>query len=64
MSKSIKDVDLKVNLTIFINCELLKIAKKLPNAVDENPASFQCGVLTGRKHALLDLQELLDVEDE
>jgi hypothetical protein len=48
----------------FINNKFEMIAKLLPDAVDKNPAGFECGWATGYKQALLDIDRLLEDKEE
>lgn len=46
----------------WIDHKLALIANKLPDLIDENPASFKCGHAMGYKQALLDLDKFLEKE--
>lgn len=44
----------------WINSKFAEIAEKLPTLVHTDPASFACGLNTGYKQALLDLDIFLE----
>lgn len=44
----------------WINDKLKEVAAKLPTLVHTEAASFSCGYNTGYKHALLDLESIIE----
>lgn len=53
-------------MTIYqwIDKHLEDIGKRLPDAVDQNPSSFSCGYIFGRKQILLELERFLISKEE
>ncbi len=49
-----------ISIQDWLNSKLAEIAKKLPKAVENNPASFDCGLQMGYKLALLDLDIIIE----
>ncbi len=57
IQKMINNYDNKIDKFIFTKFK--EIAYLLPVLVNENPASFACGLKTGYKQCLLDLESII-----
>lgn len=55
-----KVITCTITIDEWIAIKINEIGKKLPNLVDENPSSFECGQQLGYKAAMLELEELIE----
>lgn len=51
-----------LGLRDWISKKLQEVAEKLPTQIHNDPASFACGVNTGYKQALLDLDYMITLQ--